>query len=90
MPDNNGNHRNLAARSPYMRKGGAHNPSALSQRPKVVNDDALDEYREYLNDLKLKEEPSGSSFFGGGGEGTYLSSFFIKRTIFICCFSLRT
>ena len=62
MPDNNRNHRNFAARSPYMRKGGAHTPSALSQRPKVVNDDALDEYREYLQDVKMKEEPSGSSF----------------------------
>lgn len=65
MPDNNRNHRNFAARSPYMRKGGAHTPSALSQRPKVLNDDALDEYQEYLKDIKMKEEPSGSSFYLG-------------------------
>ena len=62
MPDNNRKHRNFAARSPYMRKGGAHTTSALSQRPKVLHDDALDEYRDYLNDLKQKEEPNGSSF----------------------------
>lgn len=64
MPDDNRNTtRNFAALSPYMRKGGAHKPSALSQRPRMDHDDAMDEYREYLSDIKPKEEPESSSSY---------------------------
>lgn len=56
--------RNPAALSPYMRKGGVHSesPSRRRQKERLPSQDALDDCKEYLSELKGKEGPDGSSF----------------------------
>lgn len=57
--------RNLAARSPLMRKGGVHQTSKSTRRTagRVDLDDA---YEEWLEERRLESTPSGHSDEKGG------------------------